>query len=40
MTFPLDSVRDALRQLRNRQVSGRIVLLPTETPNVAAQPAA
>jgi NADPH2:quinone reductase len=39
-TFPLDSVHDALRQLRNRQVSGRIVLLPTETPNVAAQPAA
>jgi NADPH2:quinone reductase len=40
MTFPLDSVRDALRQLRNRQVSGRIVLLPSETPNVSAQPAA
>jgi hypothetical protein len=29
-----------IRQLRNRQVSGRIVLLPSETPNVAAQPAA
>lgn len=30
-TFPLDSVKEALHQLRDRRLSGRIVLLPSDS---------
>lgn len=39
-TFELDRVKEALRKLKERQVSGRIVLLPSEPANAVAQPAA
>jgi len=32
VTFPLDSVKEALHRLRDRRLSGRIVLLPSDSP--------
>ncbi len=39
-TFPLDSVKDALQRLRERKLSGRIVLLPSDSPSVSRATAA